>query len=252
MNNKSYTALIIDDERKGREVLINLLAEYCPHIVITGEAGDVEAAFSLINDKHPDVVFLDIQMPGGSGFNLLEKFEQIKFQIIFTTSFDQYAIKAIRMSALDYLLKPINIDELVAAVGKLGIVDQNIETLNDQLNIIRLKQQNQGKMEKLALPTQQGFHFLNIGDIEYCEASSNYTYIHLKNKNSILASRTLKDFNELLEDEGFCRIHQSYLINMKYIKKYLKSSSSVLMENGKELSVSVRKKDEFMEKLRTL
>lgn len=231
---------IVDDEQKSRATLREMLSAY-PNVEITGEAESVSQAFETIRDTSPAVVFLDIEMGDGTGFDLLEKFTQVSFQTVFITSFNQYAIRAIKFSAFDYLMKPLDAEELGLTIAKLHThtssnVSQQIEILKKALN---------GHTQKLALPTQDGFDFVNRNDIEYCEASSNYTYLYLSDQQKILVSRSLKEFDELLSEHGFFRVHQSYLINLSKIKKYLKHQSDVVMQSNATIPVSVRRKDEF-------
>ena len=241
--------LIVDDEPQGRDFLELLLRESFPDIEITGKATNAEQAYSLIRLQHPDVVFLDIEMPGGSGFSLLEKFTDQPFKVIFTTAHDEYALKAIRFSALDYLMKPIDVDELSQSVMKA------MHTIAHEDHVQwKLLQQHfsGGVFQKLALPVQEGFQVVSLDEIEYMEASSNYTILFLTDNLKLVVSRTLKEFEELLTKEGFCRIHHSYIVNIKHLRKYVKSNGTVITKRGKELHVSVRKKDLLMDFLKRI
>lgn len=249
MNKRNIHALIVDDERKSRDVLSGLLTEFCPQVKIAGQASDIDEASELILEEKPDLVFLDIQMPGGTGFNLLDKFDKVRFRTIFTTSYDQYAIQAIRWSAIDYLLKPVRIDELVKAVEKM--TEGSDHSMRPELiELAKENLQHHSSLKKLALPTLDGFCIVSINEIVYCEANSNYTSIFLSNGQQMLVSRTLKEFDDSLSERFFFRIHHSHLINLDFVKKYLRSASSVIMENGKELIVSTRKKQEFVDLLK--
>ncbi|MGV3598703.1 MAG: LytR/AlgR family response regulator transcription factor [Bacteroidota bacterium] len=242
-------ALIVDDEPKSRDVLSLLLSDYFPEITIAGEAGSVTEAIDLLNKQHINLLFLDVEIPGGTGFTILEKVKYYNFKVIFTTSFSQYAIKAIRFAALDYLLKPIGIEEFKEAVNKAIFYTRNdgFSQLQAMYENLRIK-----KLQKLALPTLDGFEITEVDDIEYFEASNNYTNVFFIDGRKMLLSRTLKDFETLLTNEGFVRIHQSYLINMRHITRYSKGYGTVTTKNGHELAVAVRKKDIFIEQLKKL
>lgn len=241
MNNMNV--LIVDDERKSRESLSSLLAEYCPDVRVTGVAANIEEASHQIREKKPDTVFLDIMMPGGTGFQLLEQLSPIPFHVIFTTSYNQYAIQAIRFSAIDYLLKPVVSEELRVAVNSARSKNR---ACNREERISLLRKSISEGLEKIAFPTMEGFHFVAADEIEFCEADNNYTRIYLLNKSQIFVSKTLKDVEALLCDMGFFRIHQSYLVNLMFIKKFVKSNSSLITQSGKELSVSSRRKEDFI------
>ncbi|MBL7138436.1 MAG: response regulator transcription factor [Bacteroidales bacterium] len=242
-----YKAIIIDDEKKGRSVIAGLLHRlYRDEIQIVAEADSVETAFIKIKKHHPDVLFLDIQLPDGTGFDLLEKVPQIDFFIIFITAYEQYAIKAFKFSALDFLLKPIDEDELIHAIEKLKKEHQS-KTFRDKLDVL-LK--NRNGYEKIALPSQDGIRFVRIRDIVRCESDSNYTRFYLIQHEKILVTRTLKEYEELLCSEKFFRIHQSHLINLAYVEKYKKGEGgTVIMEDGSEVEVSRRKKEQFLQVL---
>jgi two-component system LytT family response regulator len=240
------TALIIDDETKGRLALRQKLESYCPNVAIVAEAPDGFEAIHLIETYQPQLIFLDIEMPRMNGFEMLNTIKEKNFHIIFTTAYDQYAIKAIRYAAFDYLLKPIDIDELKTAVAK--IASQEIKQTNKQVELL---QQNIGQSRKtwnkLAIPTLEGLMFYDINDIINLEANSNYSNIYFINKPKVVASKTLKDFEELLPPDIFFRIHHSYLINLNYIKRYIKGDGGQIeLQNGKYVDVSRRKKEEFL------
>jgi two-component system, LytTR family, response regulator len=244
--------VIIDDEARGRDTLKSLLSSYCGEVLVTGEAGSVLGGFKLISNEAPDLVFLDIEMPGHNGFDLLEMFKSIPFKVIFTTAYDKYAIKAIKYSALDYLLKPIDIDELRAAVSRVEenyIKDIGQEKYNVLFNNIK----PENKRKKVAVPDVEGLVFVHLDEIVRCESDSNYTYIHLINKKKITASRTLREFEELFSEENFFRVHRSHLINLEHLKKYIKGEGGfAVMADDSRVEISRRKKPEFMEVLTTL
>ncbi len=237
-------SVIIDDEERSRLTLQNLLTEYCPQVSVLGMADGAGTGWKLIKDHQPELVFLDVRMPASDeGFQLLESIEDIQFAVIFTTSFDEYAIRAIKFSALDYLLKPINILELQKAVSRYekrrGKTDvQGIRNLPDYADNFR----------KIGLPSMDGLLFVDINDIVRLEADGNCTIFFLSNKKKVLVTKTLKYYQKLLEESNFHRIHGSHLINLKHIVRYLKEGV-VEMKDGSSVFVSARKKKGFLEKL---
>ncbi|PSJ77932.1 DNA-binding response regulator [Sphingobacteriales bacterium UPWRP_1] len=243
---KKITAVIVDDEETGRKTLLNLLNEYCPEVEVVAMADSAASGFTAIRQCHPELVFLDVRMPAADeGFQLLESLDDLDFSVIFTTSYNEYAIRAIKFSALDYLLKPIDILELQKAVAryarKRGRSDrQAIHHLTNAANA--------GPLKKLGLPAADEVTFVNIDDIVRCEADSNCTVFYLTNRQKILVTKTLKYYDNLLEDTGFYRIHDSHLINLRHIKKYLKEGVA-LMSDGSQVYVSARKKKGFLDKL---
>lgn len=246
-------SIIVDDEKKARTILSGLLKAHCPEIEVIGEADSVISAEKLIREKNPDLVFLDIEMPFGNGFDLLEKTRDLTYDVIFTTAYNHYAIKAIRISALDYLLKPIDPDELVAAVKRFVEVKRNENILQNQINYLlqEIKSGNtKNNIKKIAIPSIDGISFIEIDDIIRCEADANYTRIFTVNGQPILVSKTLKDYEDLLEEYGFVRVHHHNLINMNHVQKYIKGEGGyVIMTDGSSVEVSRRKKSEFLEKL---
>lgn len=243
----NLTAIIIDDESNSRNALRQKLVTCCPDVLIVRECENGDEGIIAIEDEKPDIVFLDVEMPRMNGFVMLQQLKQRNFELIFTTAYDHYAIQAIRFSALDYLVKPIEIKTLQDAVEKARernenkIPNQRIETL--LYNLMNEKNQN----SRIAIPSQEGLQFVQLNDIIYLEADSNYTSIYLLGGARIVVSKTLKDFEELLLPTIFIRIHHSYIINKNHVRKYLKGEGGqVLMSNGKALDVARRKKDEFM------
>lgn len=238
---------IIDDEQSCRQALISLLTDNFPEIRIAGEAASLEEARKLVGEVHPDLVFLDIQLPDGSGFELLQKISSFEFHVIFITAYDQYAIQAIRHSAIDYLMKPVDPDEFIAAVKKSKHMSLNIEMLTRQVKVL-LK--NKDDFHRIALPTIDGLRFIDLNEVLYCKSDSNYTWFHLQNGEKILVTRTLKEYDETLSDNFFVRIHQSYLINIRFVDRYVKGKSGyVIMSDGTEINVSRRKKELFLKKM---
>ena len=219
----------------------------CPDIVIIRECANAQEGLEAIKDEKPDIVFLDVEMPRMNGFGMLQQLEHRNFELIFTTAYDHYAIQAIRYSALDYLVKPIEINMLVEAVEKARerrqreIPNRRIEAL--LYNLVNERNQK----GRIVIPSHEGLQFVDLDDIIYLEAESNYTSIYLREGTRIFVSKTLKDFEELLPHNNFLRIHHSFLINKDHMQKYLKGDGGqVLMSNGKMLDVARRKKDEFM------
>jgi two-component system LytT family response regulator len=242
------TCVIIDDERQAREVLQKLLKRYFEDkVVVKAMAGTVEAGVKLIHQTNPDLVFLDIEMPGENGFELFKYFDHFHFDVVFTTAYKEYAINAIKYAALDYLLKPINYIDLKEAIAKvenkkkLGQKQERIEALLSNLAI------GEDIKNKIALPTMDGFRLEMINTIIYCEADENYTKIHLTSSEALLVPRTLKNIEELLPNSYFFKIHKSYLINLNFVKSYRKSDGyRVMLESGIELDVAVRRNDDFI------
>ncbi|MBS1663795.1 MAG: response regulator [Bacteroidetes bacterium] len=238
------TAIIIDDEAKGRLALRQKLKDYCPDVQLLGEAEDGEEGLRMIAQHQPDIVFLDIEMPRMNGFEMLVQLPRKNFHLLFTTAYDHYAIKAIRFSAFDYLLKPVDIEELKGAIAKIrqeGRQDntgERIETLAHNLLT---------SLNKIAIPSMNGLLFFDLQDIVHIEAQSNYTVFSFVNRPRLTVSKTLKEFEELLPADLFFRPHHSHIINLKYIKKYIKGDGGQIeLQNGELVDVSRKKKDEFL------
>jgi two-component system LytT family response regulator len=244
-------AIIIDDEQNNIEALQALLTQYCPDVEITGTAPDSQSGLIIIEELQPQLVFLDIEMPFGNGFDLLDRLSSITFEIIFVTAFNEYAIKAIKYAALDYILKPVNITELKNAVAK-AVTRLNEKEINKRIAAMleNLKPENQNA-QKIGLSTQEGIVFENLNNIIRLEAVGGYTSVEIINKPRIIVSRHLKEFEEILPVSNFFRIHNSHIINVNYLKKYFKGRGGyVEMEDGAKIEVSTRKKDAFLEKFR--
>jgi two-component system LytT family response regulator len=240
-------AVIIDDEKKCVSLLKHLIENNCNDIAVVGEAGTAAQGIAAIQANQPDLVFLDIEMPDKSGFELLTSLPQINFDIIFTTAYNHYAIKAIRFSALDYLLKPVDLDELKNAIARVHKKhNKNEQRENIDLLVSNIKSLKP-TFSRITLSTQDGLVILHVDEILYCEASGTYTLFYLKNKEKIIVSKTLKEYEELLKEHYFFRLHNSYLVNLNEVKKYIKGDGgSVIMSNGDEVFVSKRKKEEFL------
>jgi len=241
-------ALIVDDEPKARENLQILLHDFVEGVAVVGLCENIAEATEAVRLHSPDVVFLDIQLQRETGLDLLTKLKEINFEVIFTTAYTEYAIKAFKFSAIDYLLKPIDIEELRKAVGRVEKrVSNNMTGRLTQL--VQNLKQGSNENYKIALPTLDGLVFVKISDILYCEASSNYTQIFTA-EEKYLVSKTLKEYDDLLSDHNFFRIHNSYLININSIKKYVKGEGGyVVLNNDTSLDVSKRKKEAFLNRI---
>lgn len=245
------TAIIIDDEEMGRIALREKLNNYCPEVEIVGYADDGTSGLELIETLNPDMVFLDIEMPNMGGFEMLAQLKEQSFHLIFTTAYDQYAIKAIRFAAFDYLLKPVDIDELKQAVNRIG--KSSSKDTRQKLEVLQHNMESETLLDKIAVPTLEGLLFLNIESMVHLEADSNYTTIHLANGGKEVTSRTLKDYEELLPKSIFFRCHHSHLVNLKSIKRYIKGDGGQIeLDNGHFVAVSRRKKDDFLARFKSL
>ena len=245
------TAIIIDDEIKGRSALRQKLKDYCPQVEVLGEAENGLEGIKLIESVHPKIAFLDIEMPHMSGFEMLQQIRVKTFHVIFTTAYDQYAIKAIKFAAFDYLLKPVDIEELQTAVRNAE-AQSTIQNTGERLETLMQNLSNKHQLQKIAVPTMEGLLFFNLSEIIYLQAESNYTNIYFKDHPKLIASRTLGDFEELLPVDVFYRPHNSYLINLNYIKRYIKGDGGQIeMQNGDYVDVSRRKKEEFIKLIRS-
>lgn len=233
--------LIIDDEVRSRSILRTMLSHHCSDIEISGEATNIDEALKLIQETSPDIVFLDIELGLGTGFDLLGQLPEISFQTIFVTAYDSFAIKAIKWSAQDYLLKPVDPVELVASVNK---TIRAINTKNDKTTATEHAIVNGNK---IGLPCMEGLKFVEITDIVRCEAKGTYTEFSFKDRKKLLISRSLQVYEEILETYGFFRVHHSHLINLNCIKEYIKGrGGNIIMADGAIIAVAARKKDEFL------
>jgi len=249
---EKITAILVDDENKNREVLKNLLTNFFPEVEILGEAESVESAFKLVNQKNPQLVFLDIQMPRSSGFNLLKKFDVVPFEVIFVTSYDQYAITAIKFSALDYLLKPVEVKDLKSAIEKAKKSIASKHQTNGQIINLLNNLDEENKERKVAVHVGEKVELISATDIIYIEADGSYCKIKTANDKYTIA-KFLKDFEEYFgENSDFVRIHKSCLINVRHIKNYSKGEPCFIeMIDGITFEVARRKKQEVLERLRT-
>ncbi len=235
-------AVLIDDDQRNLQALQEKLFRHCPNVNIVALCESGQEGIKAIESLQPDLVFLDIEMPIMNGFLMLQQLSQQNFQLIFVTAYDHYAIKAIRFSALDYLVKPVDTADLKAAVVRAGEMHQQHPNVQVEILLEHLQQKNM----RIAIPTAEGLQFICMNDIVYLQASANYTNIYLVNKK-FLVSRTLKDYEEILPSEVFIRIHHSYIVNKNAIDKYIKGDGGqVVLKNGSILDVSKRKKLDFL------
>jgi len=239
--------VVIEDEEHSRTMLRELLREHCRQLSVVGEADSVKTGLEVIVEQKPQLVFLDIELQSETSFEILEKLPEINFELIFTTAFDHYALKAIKFCAIDYLLKPIDLSELLIAVAKAEkrlsheYLNKNLETL---LNNLKTGSQNN---HRIALPTLEGLLFVNVSDIIYCESSGPYTKFFLKQPNKIVTSKHLKEYEDLLGGYNFFRIHKSYLVNLQEIQKYVRGDGGqIIMSNGAALAIAKQRKEDFM------
>lgn len=240
-------AVIIDDEKLARDVILNYLNEYCPDVEVVAQASTVKTALTAIQKTVPDLVFLDIEMPDGTGFDLLNSFEKIDFKIIFVTAYSEYAIRAFRFSALDYLLKPVKIDELIDAVARVrsaGTTGISTEIMTSLLNNLR---SNSSKQSTLIIPNIKGFEVLRVTDIIMCQADGYCTNFMLSGNRKIVSSKNLKHFDGLLEDQNFLRVHHSYLVNLDHVTGYTRQGEINLTE-GLKAFLGDSYKNEFIKR----
>ena len=244
-------SIIIEDEARSIRVLKKLLSEYCPDIEIVATANNIHKGMDLINQHKPELLFLDIEMPRGNAFDLLDKLGPGNFEIIFITAFNEYALKAIKHGALDYLLKPISIDDLTAAVNK---AQKRIIIKRDDLQNVKLLQQlnKQNPLsKKITIPSKENIFFILLDDILRCEASGAYTFIFTKENGKILSSKNIKEYETILPESIFFRIHHSHIVNLNEIKKYhIGRGGRVELKNGSMVEVSVRRKKDLLARIK--
>lgn len=251
MNEQQIHAIIIDDEPYACQALVTLLGRQCPQVVVSAICNDPREAKQLVAIHQPQLIFLDVEMPHMNGFALLESLRPFSFEVIFTTSYDQYAIQAIRFSALDYLLKPVDGNELKDAVNKFA--ERAEPSLPQQLDILLSRFQQTANVSgagRIALPTMEGLQIIAVNDIIYCNSSSNYTILILKSKQTLTISRTLKEVEEMLEHYHFLRVHHSFLVNLNEVKTYIRGEGgSLVMSDGSSVDVSRSKKEILLKAL---
>lgn len=243
-----YQAIIVEDEQLNRDFLLNLLQEFCPHIEVAATAATVNEAVAAIRAHEPQIVFLDIELQTATGFDVLEMVRDHRFEIIFTTAYDHYAIKAIRFSAIDYLLKPINYEELTRAVSK-AIEAMKIKQQDDRLELLmRNVRIPVGDDFSISLSTSEGIEYIPLTQISYLEAKGPYTTFFLKNGNNMIVCKHLKEYEMMLTEHGFFRLHNSYIVNMKEVKKMIRADGGyAVMNNDAMITISPRKKEEFLQ-----
>jgi two-component system LytT family response regulator len=242
--------VIVEDELKSRDMLAAMIRKITPELDIVGLAGNVSEAEKLIRELKPELVFLDISMPDGSGFDLLEKVSGQKFELIFATASDQHAIRAIKFSACDYLLKPIDMDELKLAVEKVVQKKQSVPNMENLQFLIQHLRRADDNFQKITLPTGNAYEIVNVKDIVRCEADGSYTTFYLSDKRKLMISAGLKHYEELLPENDFIRVHHHHLINMQHVLRFLREDGGyAVMSDGSKIEISRRKKEAFMEKL---
>lgn len=243
-------AVIVEDEKKSREVLQALLKANCPDVNIIGTAESVAEGEELIRSVKPRLVFLDIEMADGSGFDLLEKVPNSGFDVIFTTASDAHALRAIKYSAIDYLLKPIDGDELKTAVEKIRAKESDNSNLENLKFLLQNFRKPNEQYSKITLPTGNAYEIVNVKDIIRCEADGSYTSFFLENKKKLLVSASLKHYEDLLPADDFIRVHHHHLVNMNHVVRFLKADGGyAVMSDGTQIEISRRKKDAFIQRL---
>ena len=237
-------AVLVDDEDNSLEALEILLNRYCPDVQIIGRAQSVETAVNVINEVKPELLFLDIALPDGQGFEVLENVEYTGFEVVFTTAYDQYALKAFEFSAIDYLLKPINAEKLKQSVERFQEI-RGQENFGERVRVLKDSLNNMN--ERIILSSMDGFEVYKIADIIRCEANGSYTTFFIKEDRKVVTSKTLNNFEKLLSDLPFVRVHSKHLVNINYIKKYISGrGGNIVFEDGSQVDVSERKKKEFI------
>lgn len=249
---RQIPAILVDDEQRHHDILTKMINTFCPSVDLVGHAFSINEAVTLIEKKKPDLVFLDIEMPGGNGFSLFEHFEELPFEVIFTTAHDLYAINAIKYAALDYLLKPINIQELKQAVARAGkILAKQVPSRVGEYQVLKDNIQLQDKrFTKIALRSAEGIDFVEANQLLRVEANHVYSNFYLDNGKMIMVSKPLGDFEPLLESCNFFRVHKSHMVNLDHVKKYVKGKGGYLiLKDGSHVDVSVRKKEALLKRL---
>jgi two-component system LytT family response regulator len=244
--------VIVDDEADAVNFIRSIIQEYCPKLVVTGTAHSANDGFQLINEHQPELVFLDVEMPHGSGFDLLARFPKKMFDVVFITAFNQYALKAIKFSAVDYILKPINISEFIEAVDK--VTEKRTQLFNQNVNYLTLLENLKSTLPtKLAIPTSEGMEYLNTKEIIRIEADRSYCWFYMLDHAKHLVSRNLKEYQDLLTECNFFRPHNSHLINLDFVKKYVRQEGGYIeMADGSQIPISRIKRDLFLQQMNRL
>jgi two-component system LytT family response regulator len=244
------SALLVDDEPKNSETLIAILGQYCPAIFVSGSCTGIAQAEQLIEQEEVQLLFLDVQMPNGTGFDLLDRVKNKHLEVIFVTAYDNFLLKAIRYSALDYILKPVSIPDLIDAVKR---AEERIaqRLVNHQLELLLSNIRKPAQTQRIAIPSKKGYDFIPIADILRLEAQGSYTEVHLSDGKNYLTSKNIKEYEDMLPADTFCRVHHAHLVNLNFIRTYHRGRGGYLeMNNGVCIQVSVRKKDELLSRFR--
>ncbi len=246
---EQISAIIVEDEEASRITLRNFLNDYCPNVEVLGEAANIKEGYTLINRHQPDLVFLDVEMPFGNAFDLLEKFEQIDFETVFVTAFSKYALEALNLSASNYLLKPVDIDQLIDAVQKVSErITDKASIKSSSILLENLSIENK-QLKKMVLPMMDGFEVVVLKDIIWCDANDNLTDLYLSDGSKRTVCKTLKYYEEILKEYDFIRVHKSHIINVNYVKKYKKGKGGeVILTNDKVVSISASRKQDFLQR----
>lgn len=249
---ETYRSIIVEDEQDNRMNLRFMLQNECPNVEIVGEAGGVAEGLKLIREVNPDLVFLDVEMPDGTGFDLLKSIPGFKFHVIFVTAYSNYAIKAIKFNAMDYILKPIDISELVQAVDKIGYKKTADESMAKLQNLLSNLEVADAQSRRLALASTESLQMVEVRNIIRLQGENNYTRFYIKGSSPILVSKTIKEYANMLEEYNFFRVHQSHVVNLNYVSSYIKADGgSLIMSDGSEVGVSRSKKAELLERLQS-
>lgn len=241
-------AIIVDDEQASRDTLLNYLTKYCDQVQVVAQADGVKTALPIIHKHNPDVVFLDVEMPYGNAFDLLQQVGDVAFETVFITAFSHYALKALNLSASYYILKPVDIEELVTAVNRIVVLrKEKKESLHNKIIVENINTVNK-QLQKMVLPRLDGFDVVQVSDVVRCQADDNFTEFFFANGKKELVCRTLKFYEDTLSDYGFIRIHKSHLVNSQYIKRYIKGKNgTIVMTDGSELELSQQRREQFLE-----
>ncbi len=239
--------IIIDDDNNCVKALAGIIKDYLPRVNVVGTAGNIKDAVKLINANQLDVVFLDVEIQAEMGFDLFKYISAPNFEVVFTTAHEKYALKAIKSSCFDFLLKPIEIEELVNTVNRLEALLGSVNNTDKRAGVLLENLSNKTKkVEKLAIPTKDGMMFINVKDIMYLEGDAKYTTLHLANGERYVSSKNIGEFEELLDEDVFFRCHRSWVVNLNCVVRFMKNDSQVVLTNGVSIDVSTRKKDEFL------
>jgi two-component system LytT family response regulator len=241
--------ILVDDEKKTRTLLKTMLEKFCEGVEVLGEAADVQEAVTLIKEKQPDLVFLDVEMPRESGFSLFKYFDELNFEVVFTTAYSQYAVKAIKLAALDYLVKPINLEELLESLNRFRAKKKDLKEQASQHQILE-QAINQTDRPKIALASPEGISFVELDDILRCQSDKSYTIFVLTSGKKICTSKNLGEYEQILEEYGFIRVHRSHLVNKLFIKGLTRGKNpNLIMTQGDPVPVSNSKKEEILKNM---